>query len=150
MVPQLCLAFLKQVFLFCAHSFFPRKCIPLVSLLLAPESWAGGAMQGAKGKSPWWVRGYEAFWAAPGSHGLLRDTVHSSQENMGGEALGIVNNCRKSSLAQGESCGVQTLPTTWSLALTGTQVANVNSLSSAGLVLPKKQPCLENTVENWP
>lgn len=39
-------------------------------------------------------------------------TVPSSQENMGGGALGIVRNCRKSSLAQGESCGVQTLLTT--------------------------------------
>ena len=34
------------------------------------------------------------------------------------------------------------------LALAGTQVADVNSLSSAGLVPPKKQPCLENIMEN--
>lgn len=44
---------------------------------------------------------------------LQRATVHSSQKNMGGVALGMFKNCRKSSLAQGESCGVQTLPPTW-------------------------------------
>lgn len=123
-------------FFFYAHTFFPRKYIPLVSLLLAPESWAGGAMQGEKAV-PWWVEGYEAFWAAPGSHGLLRDTVHGFQENTGGETLGIGRNCRKSSLAQWVSCEVQTLPTTWNLALAGTQVANMNSRSSAGLYSPK-------------
>lgn len=151
MVPQWCLAFLKEVFFFFfyAHTFFLRKYIPLVSLLLAPESWAGGAMQGEKAV-PWWVGGYEAFWAAPGSHGLLRDTVHGFQENTGGETLGIGRNCRKSSLAQWVSCEVQTLPTTWNLALAGTQVANMNSHSSAGLVCPKNQPCLENRMENWP
>lgn len=43
---------------------------------------------------------------------LQRATVHSSQENMGGVALGIGKKAKKSFLAQGESCGVQRLSTT--------------------------------------
>lgn len=33
--------------------------------------------------------------------------------------------------------------------MAGMQVANVNSLSSAGLAPQKKQPGVENSMENW-
>lgn len=144
MVPQLCLAFLKEVFSFYAHSFFPRKCIPQLSLLLAPESWMGGAMQGAKG-SPWWVGGYEAFWAAPESHST------EFPKKYGRSSFGDVQELQKELFGTGRVLwGANAASHLKVLAPAGTQVANVNSLSSAGLVLPKKQPCLENTIKNWP
>lgn len=80
---------------------------------------------------------------------LQRATVHSSQKKYGRSSFGDVQELQKELFGTGRVLwGANAASHLKVLAPAGTQVANVNSLSSAGLVLPKKQPCLENTIKN--
>lgn len=134
MVPQLSLPF-PEVFSLYTYPFFPKGCIPLLSLLLTPESWSRGALQGANG-SPLWVGGCRAFWAAPETHRLERDTsYHQFPRRYGRSSFGDIQELQYELFGMGRIFWHASSKCEFPfLCRTGT---------------PKSQPCSENIMENW-
>lgn len=148
MVPQLSLPFQEALSLY-THPFFPRRCIPLVSLLLPAKSGTRGAMKDTNGGC-WWVGGYGTFWAAPETHRLLGETEYntSSQEDMSGvwgySRIAVRALWDRENLLGPTHCLPQGGPgPSWHTS----SKCEFPFLCRAGM--PQNQPRSENTMEHW-